>query len=184
VAEADSLLPIEPENAYWKNFAAYARLYLADALLSLGQRAEAAQETDAACAMAAGLKGSGANTKRTACLMLRSRLAVQSSGYAEALRLAQQALASARTERNDDPDKDKYHIAAADRLLGDVRQRSGDTVGARLAWLDALASIPPGVPELPSEMDEHATILQRLGRGSEAQQIVERLNAIGYRRTT
>jgi tetratricopeptide (TPR) repeat protein len=184
VDQADRLMPIEPDNTYWKNLSANARLFLADALLSLGRREEAVQQTDSACSLAAGLKGSGAGSKQTSCLMLRSRLVLQSGGSAQALNLAQQALASARAEQNDDPVKDKTHVAAALRLLGDVRQRMGDAGGARQAWSDALGSLPEDVAELPNEMDEHATILERLGRVAEARQIATRLEAMGYRRAT
>jgi hypothetical protein len=40
------------------------------------------------------------------------------------------------------------------------------------------------VAEKPPELDEHARILERLGRTGEAQPIISRLTAMGYRRET
>jgi len=113
---------------------------------------------------------------------MRARLALASHDYSNASQYAQQALASARTDRNEDPIISKYAIASAYRLLGDVRRAMGDEDAANAAWSNALASLPRVSAETPTEMDEHALILQRLGHAAEAQQIASRLGAVGYRR--
>jgi len=58
----------------------------------------------------------------------------------------------------------------------------GDTGAAKAGWANALSSLPQGTPELPDEMDEHATILERLGRAADARRLAARLTAMGYRR--
>ena len=183
VDEADRLVPIEPDNKLWKGLAANAKLELAKALHSLGRNDEAARQTGAACSIVARLGAARpVSSRQTACLTLRSRLALESGANAVALALAQQALASAQAERSEDPVKDRHRVAAAFRLRGDVRQQMGDREQARIDWSSALASIPPGVPETTFEMDEHATILERLGRAAEAGRMVSKLNSKGYQR--
>lgn len=181
VAEADRLIPVEPENRMWKNLAAAARLDLARTLLSLGRRDEAARETNAACTMVARLATRGpASGSQTACLTMRARLALQAGAHAEALALAERALQSARAERSVDPIKDRYSIAAAYRLIGDIRQRSGDADAAGAAWTTGLAQLPGKIAEMPSEMNEHAELLKRVGRADEARPLADRLKATGY----
>jgi hypothetical protein len=41
--------------------------------------------------------------------------------------------------------------------------------------------MPKGVAERPDEMQDHATLLQRLGRAGDAKPLIERLGAMGYR---
>ena len=183
VGEANQLIPVEPENNVWKSYAASAQLELARTLLSLGRHDDAAQEIQSACTAIAALRGHNpASARQTACFAMQARLALRSGSTAQALRFAQQALASAKLERSEDPMKDHYAVAGASRLLGDVRQTMGDQSGANAAWSSALASLPQVAAETPTEMDEHALILQRLGRAAEAQQIASRLSQIGYRR--
>ena len=105
---------------------------------------------------------------QTSCLTLRSRLALQSGAAAQALALAQQALASARSEHSGDAIKDRYAVASASRLVGDVRLKTGDAQGAKAAWQAGLAVLPPNVTERPWEMQERADLLRRLDRGGES----------------
>ncbi len=186
VAGADRLVPVEPGNSYWKTLAAGAKLDLARTLLSLGHRDEAAQQTAAGCTIIVALRSSDGQvrSRQTMCFTMRSRLALQSGAHAPALAFAEQSLASASNERSGDAVKDRYAIAAAWRLLGDARKSSGDADGAIAAWSKGLSALPQAVAERPQEMDEHATILQRLGRSSDAQQLAARLSAMGYRRLT
>lgn len=181
VAQADSLIPVEPENAQWKRSSARARLFLANALLSTSQRDEASQQTESACGILAGLP-SDAST-RTFCLTMRSRLALRAGANSDALALAQQALKSAGQVHTEDPLKDRFNIASIYRLIGDSRRGMGDVVGANTDWTNALSSLPPRDVETPVELDEHALILDRLGRSAEAQPIVAQLQSIGYQRT-
>ncbi len=182
VDEADRLIPVEPQNAIWKELAAAARLDLARTLLSVGRTDEAAKETNKACAVLARLATRGpATTGQTACLTMRSRLAFQSGATADALALAQRALASARSQRSVDPIKDRYAVASAYRLIGDIRQRSGDSQAAKTVWAAGLNQLPARVTESPWEMNERAELLRRLGRSEDSEPLVARLAAMGYR---
>jgi tetratricopeptide (TPR) repeat protein len=118
---------------------------------------------------------------QTDCLTLESRLALAGGATADALTNAERALASARSERNEDPISDRYRVAAAYLLLGDVRQRSGDSEAARTAWSAGLAQLPQGVAERPQDMSTRAELLRRMGRSAEARPLTERLAELGYR---
>ena len=185
VAEARALMPVEPANKLWKSYAAGAQLDLSRALLQQGRTADAEQQARSGCALVSEIRGSNPVTpKLTLCLRMQTRLAMESDDYPRALSLAEQALASARTDRNEDPVVSQFGIVYGYQLLGDVRQRSGDPSGANEAWSKALASLPKGIVERPSDMDEHALILERLRRSAEAQPLISKLKSIGYRRQT
>lgn len=190
VAESERLMQAEPENAIWRGLGAAPRLDLARTLLALGRTDEAVRQTAAGCGLAADFVKRANNvvkgaTLRTACLSMRSRLALAAGADNEALALAQRALASARTESSGDLIADpRYSIAAAYRLLGDVQQRMGNTDAARTAWNAGLAELPGNFAERPREMNEHAQLLRRLGRTGESGPLVDRLAAMGFRSQT
>jgi tetratricopeptide (TPR) repeat protein len=186
VAQANSLLAIEPTNSEWRDLAANAQFQLAKSLLAVGRSAEAAQNTAAGCAVANALHARDHSVARwrilqTMCFDMRARLALASGARDQALDLAQRELNVARSQDSGDAIQDKYVVAGAYRLMGDVRQRMGDRAGASQAWSDGLAQLPRGVAERPFEMNEHAQLLLRLGRTAEARPLTDRLNAIGYR---
>lgn len=186
VGEADRLIELEPRSAIWKLTGAMTRLSLAKELLAAGNDGDARTQTTAGCRLAAGLKVSGAGlswarTVQTDCLTLESRLALAGGATADALTNAERALASARSERNEDPISDRYRVAATYLLLGDVRQRSGDSEAARTAWSAGLAQLPQGVAERPQDMSTRAELLRRMGRSAEARPLTERLAELGYR---
>ena len=186
VGEAENLIPVEPHNALWKSYAATARLDLSRMLLSLGRRDEAAQETSVGCRLAAGLPSTFAISARrrvaTSCAMMRSLLALANGSTDEALSFGDRAVASARSEHSEDPITDLYRVALMSRLVGDVRKRSGDSVGASAEWNSALAQLPANVAERPWEMNERLQLLQRLGRQEQAAAVAARLDSMGYRR--
>jgi hypothetical protein len=99
---------------------------------------------------------------------------------ADAAAAAQKAIAVARSVKSADAGNDAFGLARADRLLGDARKELGDNVGAVAAWTAAFQSLPR-VSERPIETQEHAIILGRLGRATEAQQLNQKLAATGYR---
>jgi tetratricopeptide (TPR) repeat protein len=185
VAAADELTPIEPGNADWKRRAASARLELAKTLLSAGQKDEARTMTEAACGIIGSLPASDTSSERrslrTDCFGMRARLALASGATEAALNYAGRALASVRTELNEDPLKIRYRAAAIYRLIGDARQRSGDTAAATAAWKTAFAQLPADTAERPREMFERAEILRRLGQEEEADAISAKLESTGYR---
>jgi tetratricopeptide (TPR) repeat protein len=187
VAEADALIPLEPKNAVWVELGFAARLALADYRLQSGRAGAAAVQAEAACAAIRSLlaKDSAYPPWRAGlanCDMTRAAVALAAGSTATALTSAEQALAVARSVKSDDKLDDQFRLARAYRMLGDVRLAMHDRAGAGQAWSSALAALPRGVAEKPLEMDEHARILQRLGRAGEAQPIATRLNAMGFRR--
>ena len=183
VDQADRLVVVEPANAQWKGIAAGTRIEFARVLLANGRRDEASQQANAACEIAASIKPpSSAIVRRSACLVMQAKVALQSGAYADALASAEQALPLAKQARSDDRAHDQSLLAAVYRVIGDARKGLGDDAGAMAAWSQAFATLPKGVAEWPSEMDERATIFQRLGRTVEAQQIASALNRMNYRR--
>ena len=186
LAEANRLIAIESDNSLWKDVAGNVRLELARNLLALGRRDEAAQEAEAGCNIAAKLQVRDADVARwralqTTCYAIKARLALAASNNAQALAFAERSLSSARSERSGDPVTDSYTVAAAYRLLGDVRKRSGNGEEAREAWSAGYAQLPQNVTESPMEMNERAELLRRLGRTAEADPVVARLSAIGFK---
>lgn len=183
IAEADRLFPLDPTNAIWRVVAANARLELAKNLLAQGQRDEAGREVTIACSLASNLAESAAGRARiqTDCFMMRSRLALANGAPADASTAAEKAVELAKAERNQDPVMDKYRVAAAYLLLGDVRRRTGDAEAARRAWNAGLAQLPRGVAERPLDMNTRAQLLGRVGRHDEARTLAARLSAIGFK---
>jgi eukaryotic-like serine/threonine-protein kinase len=186
VDEADRLIPVDPTNARWKQYGAAAHLELAKTLLFAGKGDEAAAQTDAGCNALAQIGShdpAPARTRalRSDCLATLSRLAASRSDTPTAERLAQQALASTQEEQSGDRILDRYRIAGAYRLLGDVRRLRRDASASMAAWSAGLDQLPAGVAERPWETFEHATLLERLGRVPEAEPLQKHLTSIGYR---
>ena len=186
LAQSKSLLAVDASNNEWREMGTNAQLELAKSLLAIGSAGEAAQETSAACSVADALRARDPNVARwqllkTNCSSMRARLALASGATSQALALAGQAVQAARSERSGDSVGDAYGVAAAYRLLGDVRKRAGDSGGANEAWATGFAQLPRNASERPSEMQERAELLRRLGRAEEAGRLAARLNAIGYR---
>src|SRR6185312_7756600 len=181
---ADRLIPVDPTNARWKQYGAAAHLELAKTLLFAGKGGEAAAQTDAGCNALAQVGSHDAAPARTRllrsdCLAIRSRLAASRNDTVNAERLAEQSLASTREERSGDPVIDRYRIAGAYRLLGDVRRIGRDARASIEAWSAGLDQLPAGVTERPWETFEHAALLERLGRTREAAPLQQHLTSIG-----
>jgi tetratricopeptide (TPR) repeat protein len=185
VEVAERLIPVEPDNMLWQGFAAQAGLELGDTLTALGQDSEARVRVREGCQRAARVLatnlGTGWLRLRTHCLAVRSQLAIRDGATAEATMLAEQALASARTERSEDSIKNRYSIAAAHRLLGDAQRAAGDSNGSRTSWLRGFTQLPVNATERPFEMGQRAELLQRLGRKAEARGLTDRLSAMGFK---
>ena len=184
--EANRLLAVESGNTVWRDSAASVRLALASNLLTLGRRNDAAQEVVTACGVATALRARDRRVARwsklqTTCIAMRSRVAFATGDLQHAAVLAGLTVTAARSERSDDPVADHYRVSAANRWLGDVLRRGGNREGARAAWSEGLAELPPNRVETPWEMNERAELLRRLGRRDEARPIAAQLSAIGYR---
>ncbi len=188
LGEAHDLMVLEPRNADWKSRAAAVQFEFARILLSANRNQEAAQQAAIGCGLTAGLpaafKFSARARLQSSCSTMRARLALGSGNVSQALSLAQAALASVRTEHSEDPITDRYQVALASLLLGDVRKQASDAAGASETWNSGLVQLPPGVAEFPVQMNVHVQLLQRLGRTEEASSIAARLKAMGYRRVS
>jgi tetratricopeptide (TPR) repeat protein len=185
-AEADHLLPTEPTNTRWMNYASSAKLTFADLLLSSGDRTAAAAQADSACGIVNRLiaidpTAAEFQSLLRTCLLTRAKVAASSGDLARAIELADRGLAVARATHSSDASADTFEAIRAERLIGDFHRRVGDVSGSENAWRAAERLLPRNTPERPREMNERLKLLQRLGRSAEAQLVSNRLNAIGYR---
>jgi tetratricopeptide (TPR) repeat protein len=112
---------------------------------------------------------------------MRAYIAFASGNNAAAAAAADQAIVIARSVKTADSGADAFARARSYQLLGDARKGLGDSAGAFAAWTAALQAIPRVTAERPVETQEHAIILERLGRTAEAERLNRQLAAIGYR---
>jgi tetratricopeptide (TPR) repeat protein len=186
VAQGDELTSIEPDNSKWLENSALAKYYLAYILAITGKTDEASQQNESSCSIISRLiakdpKLADWRADFRECWIMRGYIAMAKGANADAENAAEQALRIARSFKSRDPGRDDYAMARAYRLLGDARKGLGDNNAAAAAWNAAYAALPHVQTERPIETQEHAIILQRLGRTAEAQQLNHRLAAIGYR---
>ncbi|MEP6982143.1 MAG: hypothetical protein ABI853_00680, partial [Sphingomicrobium sp.] len=186
IDDADKLSAVEPNNAKWREYGFYAQMALADHMLANGRPQDAVAPADESCAAVQSLLArkvpiAWGRAGMNACWAIRARIALATGQNAAALDNARQALSSALAVRTSDPVADRFSVAKAYRRLGDAERTGGDANAAIAAWKSALTALPQSGSEKPAEMDEHATILRRLGRSAEAQQLNQRLFGMGYR---
>lgn len=188
VAESEALLSRDSDNRRWSFFAARARIDLGQALIATGRSREAAIEIGRACDDSQRLIATDPNIQRWRavqrdCFITAARLAADAGDAPRALRTAERAVMTAESVSTTDRVEDRFGIASAYRILGDVRRLAGDGDGAQKAWRKGLSAIPAGVPQQPMEMAEHAILLDRLGEHSKASALSRRLTDMGYRQT-
>lgn len=183
---ADVLIPKEPDNTLWLENAFKAKLEFARQLLLSGNRAEAAAQAQSACALVSSLlaRKTGKREARVGldrCWLVQAQVSLAAGTKDQALDQAQRALAAARSVNTGDPIQDGFELARSYRLIGDIEQALGNVAGAAAAWSSAFAALPRMGADYPDETAERTTILQRTGRAAEAQQLSQRLAAMGYR---
>jgi tetratricopeptide (TPR) repeat protein len=186
VDQADKLLPTEPTNTRWMNYAASAKFAFAELLVTSGRIPDATDQAGSACAIVNRLIAIDRTvvdfqTLLRSCLVTRAQIAASSGDLASALGLADRGLAIAKAIHSGDGSADRFEIRRAQRLIGDIHQRMGDVASAREAWRAAELLLPTSAPERPRELAERLKLLERVGRVAEAQQVSNRLEAIGYR---
>ncbi|NUR46033.1 MAG: toll/interleukin-1 receptor domain-containing protein [Sphingomonas sp.] len=186
VAQGDQLTAIEPNNRKWLEHSALAKYYLAYVLAITGKTGEASQQNDSSCALISRLiakdpKLADWRVDYRECWIMRGYIDLAKGASANASNDAQQAIRIAGSFKSREPATDAFALARAYRLLGDARKAMGDGSGAAAAWNAAFRALPGVQAERPIEMQEHAIILQRLGRNGEAQELNQRLAAMGYR---
>lgn len=185
VDQADLLIPKEPSNAMWLEYAANARTDLARQLLASGKLDEADGLMNAACNGATKLIArdpAKPNWRMTLsrCWSVRAEIALKRNAKPDALGLAQRAASVAKTVHSGDSVADQFLLAEDYRLIGDIQQGLGADAAARESWAMALRLLPAAASD-PDQMAERVVIFRRLGRGAEAQQLSARLAKIGYR---
>jgi tetratricopeptide (TPR) repeat protein len=188
VAEADALIPTEPNNMTWVESAASARIGLAEMLLASGNQAEAAIQASSACTGVQRLLSRDSEVQYWRrllrdCLAIRTAIMLKGGNPAAALPIAMRALDAARSSTSADKIADQFAAAKAWRLIGDSWRGAGAGARARSAWESGFAMLPTEAPERPSELTERLLLLERLNRREEAGQVAARLRAFGYRST-
>ncbi len=187
VADAETLLTIEPTNMTWKGFSTSARLELARTLLDSGRIREAADENSVACTAARALTAPPSRVSEyqhllTTCLDNASRLQLRRNDALNAVELARQALDSAQKERSGDATRNQFSVVGANRLLGDAFAQAGDLKAARSAWMAGADALPTMVAERPREIAERATLYDRLGNKRESRELIAILRTMGFTR--
>jgi tetratricopeptide (TPR) repeat protein len=185
VADADALVANDPANGRWRYYAARARLDLAEQLLAMKESGEAALATDSACGQLQALLGGDSADQRwrasfAECWIMRARLRIAASDPERADMFAKNAIRIAKSVRSTDQIADRYLVARANRVAGDVRRLLHDNDGARAAWQTGLATISPTVAEKPNELAERVRLLRRLGMASEERLGSLALAKMGY----
>jgi len=186
VAQGEQLTLIEPDNSKWLENSAVAKYYLAY-ILAINRKAdEASQQNDTSCSIISRLiakdpKLADWRYDYRECWIMRGYVDFAKGANPDAAKDAEQALRIARSSKSSDAANDAFATARAYRLLGDARSGLGDKAAAAAAWNAAFQALPRVSAEKPNETQEHAIILQRLGRVDEAHQLNQRLAAMGYR---
>jgi tetratricopeptide (TPR) repeat protein len=186
VGHADQLTPVEPDNSKWLEFAFKAKNSLSYFLLASGNTDEAAQQTESTCAIVGRLLAKDAHIADwraglRECWTMRGYIALANGENARAANAAQRAIGVAKNVRSADGGADGFALVRAYRLLGDARKGLGDTAGSAAAWNAALTALPRVAGLRPIEMQEHAIVLERVGRSAEARRLKMQLAGIGYR---
>ena len=185
LAIADALFRIEPENTEWLQANAATKFDLAEVQLAARQASDAATTTRSGCDIVDRLVDRNRNVAdwnamfRARCFGLRSRIALSQGNPGEALELAKQSLAAARTS----PKAVDRGLLIFSSLLdgGEALAASGRRNDALRWWTAANQSIPKSIELEPSDQGGLAAVKLRLGDRAGAQQLINSLNAIGYR---
>ena len=189
VDNASKLLPIEPDNTEWREYAFNAHFNLARYLAASGKQAEATGEMRSGCELASGLLRREPGTYRWRrglldCLLVQAQLASESGPAtptgAEAVARANKAVDVARDLSKSGDIKDRIRLARSYRLLGDAEARS-NPAAAQSAWAEGYRLLQARGNEIPDALSEHAVLLHRLGRAAEAMTLDQRLAQLGYR---
>ena len=179
------LAKIDPANADWQQVGANSNFDRALLELAAGRTGEAKRLADSACRSSDRLLARDRSVEawRTNmalnCLETKARIALAEGSGEQAVSLSRRALVLSRSEK-DALDRG-FSVAGAELILGNSLRQARQPDAARGAYERALAAWPKNVEERPRELAEHAMLLRRLGRNSEAAPLVRRLSEMGYR---
>jgi hypothetical protein len=185
VVLSDGLLRTEPGNRDWLDRSAGSRLDHAALLLQAGRAAEAAAANEAGCRAASETAGLGRVVRWTRnarlCLENHARISLANGNKGQAMLYAGQLLSQLDSHRTADQVEDRFDLAAAYMLVGEIQRQMNDVVAANRAWSQAAANWPGGVAETPRQLARRRDLLERLGRTDEATALGRRLQATGWR---
>ncbi len=184
---AEALMPTEPENMVWVEYAAGAKLDLATIYLSMRRVDDAAAQVRSGCDLSNRLLARDRNvvfwrTIEIDCLTGRAEVAMASDLTDEAQQLAKRTVSASREFNGRDDVETRFTRAAAYKLLGDAFVRAGNRTEAAKAWSAALSLWPRNVAETPRQIAMRAELLSSVGRGRDAEPLNRKLAEIGYRR--
>ena len=183
----NQLVALEPANADWLNRSANTQLSQALLLLRVGRTAEARAVAMRGCDKSTALVARDPTVVAwrdlgRLCLRLRAELALSEGQGIEALANARELLEGIRADKVLIA-KDRFAVAEAHKLVGDILWRTGDRAGAKAAWQAGLAAWPRGMAETPRQMAERGEMLRGIGQRAEGMRIASQLTAMGYRQS-
>lgn len=183
VTTAEQLLPTEPNNSIWLNYAASAHFALADLQRSQRDLGGASANIMRGCALAAAMSKSkdaavDARVGRWSCDHRKASLGLAQRRPADAVNQARLAVIEARNIRSGDSIADRYLLARSLLLAGDAQDQSGDRGNAQVSWQQGLG-LARAAKEQPWESAVRADLLARLGHRAEAEAIVMALRRNG-----
>jgi tetratricopeptide (TPR) repeat protein len=179
------LVELEPSNTEWSAQISGALLDQAQIMLRSGKLADARGAADQGCGIANGLiaRDPSVVAWRDAgltCLRLKAELAAIGGSWGEAMALARQVLEAVRSS---DGSGDRFALAQAHKLVGDMSWRTGDRGGAVAAWRAGLSAWPKGIAETPVQKAARGEMLRGIGNRPEGAAIAAELASKGYRKS-
>ena len=184
VTTAERLLPAEPNNSKWVDFAARSHLALAQHQISIGSTAKASSHLAKGCSYAASLRRPGEATAwrmaRWACIDRQAQIALAEGQADRAAGLAEQSVALAKGTKSGDPIADRALVAKSLTLAGDAYRSLNQPARARQAWSQAIQLMPTGNRH-PGERAILIDLLERTGQRGQASQLRAELAARGFR---
>jgi len=182
---------IEPDNADWTGLAANAYLDRGELELASGDIGAAGASIGTGCESSSRLIERDSSVAewrfdlRSSCLRLRERLALAQGANDEALLLAGQLVALARTEAAGKQSADtRFAIAYAELLRGLAASAAGNRATASAAFRTAAAQWPEGIALRPNRAAQQVLVFEGLGSSDKANALAAKLAAIGYRHPT
>ncbi|HEX7828487.1 MAG TPA: tetratricopeptide repeat-containing protein kinase family protein, partial [Thermoanaerobaculia bacterium] len=183
----EELGQLDPANTQWQRDLAIARMRHANALRLNGQLAEAANAADVAIrTMRPLLQRENAvwSWRRDMAVIhtASARVQLARGDAASALQSIDAAMKEFATITQTDTTTPRY-LADAYIVAGDAHRRAGNLARAKASWsksVETLASVAAKTDN-PATLDVFARGLLRLDRDAEANPVIGKLNAIGYR---
>lgn len=185
------LMHTEPDNAEWAGLAAGSYIDMGELQIAAGKADEPESATRIGCGISDRLMERESSVKswrvdlRTACLTLRTRLALERGAEDSARLLADRVVQLARSENaKGTSTESRLTLSSAELLRGIVASSTRDRNASQRAYRAALAAWPKTVTLTPQLTARQVLILDGLGRKDEANAGAAKLEAMGYRHPT